>query len=210
MNTISYLKEIYGYGVPIFLKDIRIGQKSKLSIRKDLSRGVENGDICRESQGIYYFDAKKDFPTVISFIDIIDKKYIGEKILDSNVYVDVFGYYTGLSFLNQIGISQQVPAVIELVTNNTSCKRCITINGFKALLRKPKTMINNSNWKVLQFLDSFYLLNADDIKKHYKTIYEYKIKNINDKQINEYLCLYPKRTALLLTELEVLNRYEHK
>lgn len=210
MNTVSYLKDIYGCGVPIFLKDIRIGQKSKLSIRKDLSRGVENGQICRESQGVYYFDAKREFPTAISFVDIIDKKYIGIKILDSNDYFQIYGYYTGLSFLNKIGISQQVPAVIELVTNNTSCKRTICINGYKAVLRKPKAVINNTNWKVLQFLDMFYILDSNEVRENYKKIYEYMVKNIDVNLVDEYLRFYPKKTASLLLEIKLLNKYGNK
>ena len=55
MRTVDYLKEVYGYDVPIFLKNIRIGGKSKTSIRKELSRAVDKGEIERESNGIYYF-----------------------------------------------------------------------------------------------------------------------------------------------------------
>ena len=49
MNVVNYLKETYGYSVPIFLRDIRIGRKSKTAIRKELSRAVQKGEIVRKS-----------------------------------------------------------------------------------------------------------------------------------------------------------------
>ena len=49
MEIVQYLKDIYGYGTPIFLKDIRIGRKSKTAIRKELSRAVKDKKIIRNS-----------------------------------------------------------------------------------------------------------------------------------------------------------------
>ena len=76
MNIVSYLKDIYGYGTPIFLKDIRIGRKSKTAIRKELSRAVKEKEIIRRSQGVYYFKENKELARELSFEAIVEKKYI--------------------------------------------------------------------------------------------------------------------------------------
>ena len=55
MNIVSILKESYGYDVPIILKNIRIGGKTKEAIRKELSRAVKKGEIERYGDGVYYF-----------------------------------------------------------------------------------------------------------------------------------------------------------
>ena len=193
MNTISYLKEIYGYGVPIFLKDIRIGQKSKLSIRKDLSRGVEKGDIIRKGQGVYCFKAENEFNDSVTFEEIISKKFIKNDYGIPGLDLDIFGYYSGLSFLNLIGISQQVPAILEVVTNKTSCKRVFKIKNRSVIIRPSKIPVNRFNYKALQFFDLFYLLSDEEIKKHRVLLADYVRKNITRKDIELYLFLYPAK-----------------
>ena len=146
MNTIAYLKEIYGYATPIFLKDIRIGGKSKTAIRKDLSRAVEKGEICRQSQGVYWFKEDADIPLVVSFEDIIHKKYVWDDYGLPDFGLNIYGYYSGMTFLHYIGLTQQVPAVITVATNNTSCTRYYFSDGRRALLIKPRTRIDRFNY----------------------------------------------------------------
>lgn len=191
MNTISYLKEIYGYGVPIFLKDIRIGQKSKLSIRKDLSRGVEKGDIVRKGQGIYCLKPEGEDDDTVTFNQIITIKYLKNDYGIKGLDLDIYGYQTGLGFLHSLGLTQQVPAVPEIVTNNTSCKRIINIKGREAIIRKPIIPVNRFNYKTLQFIDCLYLLDLDEIKENYKTLYRYIQENISKGDLEKYLLLYP-------------------
>lgn len=198
MNTVSYLKEIYGYSVPIFLKDIRIGGKSKVSIRKDLSRAVEKGEIARDGQGVYYFDPKNGLPTSLSFTEILVHRFVRDELTLLGVVLDTYGYFTGEAFLNSIGISQQVPAVYEIVTNNTSCKREFKYGGYKAILRKSKIPINNQNYKILQFLDAFYYLNFDDVIKNKDILMKYILENFSGSQYIKYIELYPKKVSALL------------
>ena len=207
MNTIEYLKETYGYSTPIFLKDIRIGGKSKTSIRKDLSRAVEKGEIIRKSQGVYYFKNEDRMFGTITFQDIIQIKYIKNDHGIDNLNLDVYGYYSGLSFLNKIGISQQVPATLEIVTNKTSCKREITINGMKAIIRRGKIEINRYNYKALQFFDVFYLLDKDEVKENRKPLYDYIIKNLTKLDFERYIGLYPTRTLKLIVEGGLIDAF---
>lgn len=191
MNTISYLKEIYGYGVPILLKDIRIGQKSKLSIRKDLSRGVENGILIRKAQGIYCLKPEGEDEDTVTFNKIITVKYIKNDYGIEGLDLDIYGYQTGLGFLHSLGLTQQVPAVPEIVTNNTSCKRRITIKDREAIIRKPIIPVTRFNYKTLQFIDALYLLDDNEIKENYVKLYSYIRNNISKRDIENYLFIYP-------------------
>ena len=120
MNTIDYLKETFGYSVPILLKNIRIGGKSKTAIRKELSRAVEEGTIVRESNGVYSLREDTDIPDCVSFESVVELKFIKNDYGFPGLNLDIYGYYSGQTFLNMIGVSQQVPAVLEITTNNTS------------------------------------------------------------------------------------------
>lgn len=191
MNTIEYLKEIYGYATPIFLKDIRIGRKSKVAIRKELSRAVEKGEICRRSQGVYWFKDDSALPLELSFEDIIRKKYICDNYGFQGLDLDVYGYYTGVTFLHYIGLTQQVPAVIEIVTNNTSCMRYYFSSGYKALLYKPKTKIDRFNYKALQFFDAIKSLSVEEIRKNKALLCSYITKNLHKSDFENYIGLYP-------------------
>ena len=199
MTVVNYLKETYGYAVPIFLKNIRIGRKSKTAIRKELSRAVQNGEIVRKSNGVYCFKEENSYIDGVTFESIIEQKYIKDDFgfpgLD---IINTFGYYTGLTFQNIIGISTQVPAVVEIVTNNTSCKRVITINGRKAIINKPKVDVDYHNYKILQFLDLINSLTSDEINEHKNILYEYIRDNFTKKNLDDYIDLYPVKVYFLL------------
>ena len=209
MKVIEYLKEVYGYSVPIFLKDIRIGGKSKQAIRKELSRATNDGKIVRETQGVYYLPEETSFGThsVVSFETVIEKKFIKDDYGIPGLELNIYGYYSGQTFLNQIGISQQVPAVLEITTNNTSCKRIYSCNGYKAILRKCKITINRFNYKALQFFDMFYLLDKEEVKEHYDLLFDYVRKHLSKSDFEQYIGLYSTRIMKLIVEGGLINAF---
>ena len=208
MNVVNYLKETYGYAVPIFLKDIRIGRKSKVAIRKELSRAVQNGEIVRKSQGVYCFKNNDAYIDNVTFESIIDRKYVKDDFgFPGLEVVNTFGYYTGLTFKNQIGISTQVPAVIEVITNNTSCKRVVSIGKRKAIINRPKIDVDYNNYRILQFLDLICSLSLDEIKEHFDILYKYVRAHFTVKNLNDYLDLYPIKVQYLLIRGGLYNAF---
>ena len=207
MNTISYLKEIYGYSTPIFLKDIRIGRKSKTAIRKELSRAVENGDIVRKGQGIYCFKIENEFVDSITFEKIVEYKFIKDDFGITGLELNVYGYYTGHTFLNILGISQQVPATLEVATNNTSCKRRFKIKNRETILYKGKIIINRFNYRILQFLDCFYLLTEDDVQEHKQLLKNYIKNNLSKGDFEQYIGLYPSKIFKAIVEGGLLDAF---
>lgn len=201
MNIVSYLKDIYGYGTPIFLKDIRIGRKSKTAIRKELSRAVKEKKIIRRSQGVYYFKENKELARELPFEDIVEKKYIKDDFGIKGLEINTYGYYSGQTFLNMIGISQQVPAVLEITTNNTSCKRIYHSGKYRAILRKGKTIINYSNYKALQFFDMISdFLTVEEIRENKELLSNYIKRFLNKNDFTNNIQFYSNRVTKIIVE----------
>lgn len=201
MNIVSYLKDIYGYGTPIFLKDIRIGRKSKTAIRKELSRAVKEKEIIRRSQGVYYFKENKELARELSFEAIVEKKYIKDDFGIKGLEINTYGYYSGQTFLNQIGISQQVPAVLEITTNNTSCKRIYHSGKYRAILRKGRTTITYQNCKALQFFDMISdFLTVEEVRKNKDLLTNYIKRFLDKNDFTNNIQFYSNRVAKIIVE----------
>lgn len=200
MEIVQYLKDIYGYGTPIFLKDIRIGRKSKTAIRKELSRAVKENKIVRNSPGVYCFVEEGRFQNV-PFEDVIERKYVRDNHGFLGLDIFTYGYYSGITFAHMIGLTQQVPAVIEVTTNNTSCTRTISIGGRRALIRKGKTEINRLNYKALQFFDllSSYLT-KEEIRENKDKLIDYIKQNLCKKDFTDNIKYYSNRVMKIIVE----------
>ena len=208
MNTISYLKEVYGYATPIFLKDIRIGRKSKTAIRKDLSRAVERGEIVRKAQGVYCFKHESEFSDGVTFEEIVRQKYIRNNYGIPRLDLDIYGYVTGLSFLNQIGLTQQVPAVLEVVTNNTSCKREYRIKNRVVVVNKARTEINRTNWKALQFFDVINSVSDETIKKNKQLLLDYIKNNLTKMDFERNISFYPTKVIKRIVDEGLIHAFK--
>lgn len=211
MNIIGYLTDIYGYGTPIFIKDIRIGRKSKTAIREEFYRAYKKGELEREGPGVYSIPKKdEDFPPVVTFEDIVRKKYIYPVDTFKEIeFIFVEGYYSGLTFLNQIGMSQQVPAILEVTTNRTSSKKRYYTDGKQvAIIRKSRTKIDNTNCKILQFLDMFYFVSLEEVKENKQLLRDYIKKNEFRKgTFSAYIKLYGFQTLKKITEGGLLDAF---
>ena len=202
MNVVGYLKEIYGSGTPILLKDIRIGRKSKTAIRAELSRATKKGLICRETDGVYFFPKENSFFTGILFEDIVKKRYIkGKNVRPEFEDLDIYGYYSGITFLNRMGLTEQFPMALEITTNCTSSrKREVNILGQRVILRKGRIEINPQNAKSLQFLDMFRFLDEWEVKENKDKINRYVRETGIGKDVRKYLPLYGFETIKKITE----------
>ena len=197
MNLVSYLVDIYGYNTPIFIKDIRIGGKSKTAIRQEFYRASQRGELVNKGSGIYYIKGNNEFGNVITILDVLDKKYLYEEGCTEELKeLQVVGYYSGLTFLNQIGLSQQVPAILEITTNRTSSKKRMTkYLSTRVILRKSRVTINYLNYKILQFLDMFSFVTMREVVKNKKLLVNYVKKNgFTKQQFEQYIKYYSKNT----------------
>ena len=127
----TYLMENYGYNEPIFLNDLTIQGLSENAVRQAVKRLVANGFLERYDNGIYYIP-KRDGLLGKSYLDpslVIMRKYIQSKS-------EIYGYVTGESFANQLGLTTQMPAVIEVVTNREATNgRTITVGSERVRIK---------------------------------------------------------------------------
>lgn len=210
MNIVNYLADTYGYDTPIFLKDLRIGGKSKAAIKESLYRASKNGQIEKKKNGVYFLRSNKEFGSGIGFEDVFENKFIYKK--DANYdFKELFtiGYYSGQTFLNRIGISNQVPMVLEITTNNTSSKkRFYTCGRAVAIIRKARTEVTFQNYKILQLLDMFYFLTMDEVKDNRELIRRYiKKQQITKFAFSQYIGLYSDNTLKKLVEGEIIDAF---
>ena len=146
----TYLMENYGYNEPIFLNDLVIEGLSDNAVRQSVKRLVASGFLERYDNGIYYIP-KRGGLLGKSYLDpsmVIMRKYVQNKS-------EIYGYVTGISFANQLGLTAQMPAVIEVVTNREATNgRMITVGSQRVRIKKPAITVSDSNAELLQLLDT--------------------------------------------------------
>lgn len=146
----SYLIENFGYNEPIFLNDLSVEGLSENAVRQSVKRLVANGFLKRYDNGIYYIPKQEG---------LLGKGYLDPLLVVMRKYVknksETYGYVTGISFANQLGLTTQMPAVIEVVTNRESTNgRMITVGNLKVRIKKSTVTVSDSNAELLQLLDS--------------------------------------------------------
>lgn len=190
MNALfEYLKTNYKYDEPIFLCDLEITGLSNNNLRQQIKHLTDAGYLLNYTTGIYCF--KYEGETNIDTKKVIESKYIYRNNKR-------FGYYSGLTFLNQISISNQVPITKEIVSNNSQAiVKNIVIDNNKLIIRKPRVAIDNANAFILPYLEALTNLdNYDDndvktsniLLKRYATLH-----NITKEKANKYIYKFPTR-----------------
>ncbi len=145
----SYLLENYGYNEPIFLNDLKIEELSENAVRQSVKRLAENGFLERFDKGIYYIP-KQDGLLGKSYLDpvlVIMRKYVKNES-------ETYGYVTGMTFANQLGLTTQMPAIIEIITNREATNgRTVTVGNQKVRIKKAAITVSDNNADILQLLD---------------------------------------------------------
>lgn len=119
---------------------------------------------------------------------------------------NIDGFYGGNSFANQIGITTQVPRVVEIVSNNTnSSDREVRIGNRKFYVRKPVVEITKENVYVLQMLELLKNLDAYldySYEEARDKFAEYiSIHGIKRSDVDMYIRKYPLSTFKYYYEL---------
>ena len=146
----DYLIDNYGYNEPIFLNDLSVEGISENAVRQSVKRLVASGFLERYDSGIYYIPKSGG---------LLGKSYLDPSIVIMRKYVEnnsnKYGYITGLSFANQLGLTTQMPAVIEIVTNREATNgRTLMVGNQKVRVKKSAIPVSENNAELLQLLDS--------------------------------------------------------
>lgn len=203
MILIDYLLKKYGTNKPILTEELVVSEISYDNLRKQLSRYNSQGIIEKYSQGVYYIPKETILgKSTLSINDVIYRKYIS----DDN---EIYGFFSGLSFYNKLGITTQVPFVYEIVTNKEKSRvRKITLKNKKIILRKPYATINRNNYLEAQFLEFINNANINDINDNVDILKKYiKDNNLNKNIILDLITNYPSKTSKRLIESRLLYEF---
>jgi len=202
MSLLDYLKENFGVNEPILFNEIKFKNYSKPWLKKDLNKLCKFKQIIRFDKGIYYVPTKNDLG--LSTLDpykVIEKKYIKNN-------ESTFGYYSGRCFMNQMGLSTQVPSVIEIYTNNEkSKKRTVKVGWLKVIIRRSRTLINSQNVATLCLMELLNIINVAELnkKENIEIIKTYiKTNNITISNIKNYVDIFPSLVSKKIIEFNSL------
>ena len=201
MTLYETLLEQYGYNEPILTNEIQFNNYSKPWIYKELNRLCDNNQLKRFEKGIYYIPKQTPFgPSILNPSKVVERKYIKS---DN----ETFGYYSGYYLLNLLGISNQVPNVIEVYSNNESSKmRDVKVGTQNVRVRKSRVNITRENAAVLMFLELMNVIdvsNLDAEKK--KIIIDFIARfNVSRQDITRYSPAYPDKAMRAMIESEMI------
>ena len=201
MEFFEYLFDLYGYNEPIFYNEINFKNYSRPWLQKELTALCEQGKLMRFEKGIYYIPSV----TMLGVSHMDAKKVINKKYIDNGK--DVIGYYSGVTFLNMLGLSTQVPNVSEIYTNNENSRtREIVIGSQRVILRKAREKIGRDNVAVLSFLE---LMNFTDSKfyddEKIEIVKQYMEKTgVTIDSVLKYAPYFPDKAMRTLVESGVI------
>lgn len=148
----DYLIETYGCNEPIFISEVRVPGMNENALRQYFKRLVTSGDLMRFDTGIYYVPspARVLKQSCLDPMKVVCRKYISSA--DQN---QIYGYFSGAVFANQLGLTSQMPSVLDIVTEKESTKgRTVTVGSQRLRLKRPSVRITKENAGLQQFLSA--------------------------------------------------------
>ena len=159
METESRIKTLTP-NAPLLTEDL-------LSLYKDYSRpqafrflreAEEEGLLVNVCRGVYYVPKKTPFGQSVFDVDaLMERRYLSYE-------GETYGVYGGLTLQNAFSLTDQVPNVIEIVSNKEhSRKREVTIGKRRFVLRKSRMEINKDNVYAYMVLELFNSLGDEPL-----------------------------------------------
>ena len=199
----DYIREHYKEAEPIFFSDLEREDITKSALNQQLKKLCAEGLLQKYDTGVYFVPKKTLLKSTVGPNADMVARY---RFISRGDNID--GFYGGNSFANQIGITTQVPNVVEIVSNNTnSSDREVRIGNRRFYVRKPVVKITKENVYVLQMLELLKNLDAyldysyaDAREKFAEYI---AVHRITRKDIDLYIRKYPMSTFKYYYELEL-------
>ena len=205
MELVNRLQSRYDFNTPIFTDEIFevMNDYSRPRIYQLIAEAVENKLLLRFDNGVYYLPTR----TVLGYSKLNPQKVVEKRYISFGN--DVYGIYSGVQLLNAMGLSDQVPATVEVLTNNESMRyREVTVGYLKVILRKARIPISANNVNIFTLWELFNMLNPKIMKKgidYGKVIAFINERNISAKEILSYTNFFPARAAKNLINSGVLH-----
>ncbi|MCF2553930.1 DUF6088 family protein [Faecalicatena contorta] len=199
----DYIKKNYNEAEPIFFSDLEREDITKSALNQQLKKLCDKGLLMKYDTGVYYIPKMTLLNSVVGPDADMVARY---RFISKGDNID--GFYGGNSLANQIGITTQVPRVVEIVSNNTnSSDREVRIGNRRFYVKKPVVQITKKNVYVLQMLELLENLDAyldysyEEAKEKFA---EYiSVHGIKRSDVDCYIKKYPLSTFKYYYELEL-------
>ncbi len=193
---------LFGYDEPILTEDLltMYPDLSRQAVYKKIENAVTRGFLTRYDRGVYYIPQATRFGASHLAADkVVARRWLHGR--DGGVQ----GYVSGAALANQVGVSEQVPAVLEVVTNReaTRVREVRPFGGWrKILLRRPRREVTVENVDALRFLDLVTVEPVTAMKEHAIEALGCLAAKAGRAQICGCAADYPAKTAKSLIECE--------
>lgn len=201
MEFFDYLVDTYNYNEAIILSEISFKNYSRPWIAKAVHQLCNDGKLIRFEKGVYYIPTN----TLIGKSKLDPKKVITKKYINDGQ--NIIGYYAGITFMNMLGLSTQMPNRLEIYTNNEPARiREVPVGNQTVILRRSRANIDSQNVATMSFLELMNFTNASFYDEEKRKIITNFIaeKGITRKTISEYSPYFPDKAMRTLVESEVI------
>ena len=189
------LESKFKFNEPIFTDELlkAFPNKSRPQVFRYIEQAKFNDILTQYDTGVYYLPTTTILgKSIITSEEVMEKKYLK----NNN---DVFGVYCGLTLLNIFHVTTQVPATIEIVSNNESSKkRVIYVANRKYIVKRSRCKITSKNYAIYTILELFNSIKANEkiSKLTVNTVVEYfKKQNIEILELTKYIKYFPSKAV---------------
>lgn len=198
----EFIKDHYEEVEPIFFSDLLHDDITESTLNQQLKELCEKGLLQQYDEEVYFIPKKSKLNLTVGPNADMVARY---RFISKGNNVD--GFYSGNTFANQIGISTQVPQVIEIVSNNVSDDGEVLIGNRRFDIRKPVVPITKENVRVLQMLELLVKLDAYLDCSHEEAREKFReyisVYGITRNDVDLYIAKYPLSTFEGFCKLEL-------
>ena len=203
------LAERFGAGEPILTEDVlsAFPDDARSTVFYRLSAALAAGEVARFSRGVYYVPETVEVLGRRTSLPLDPEKVISRKYLVRDGIP--IGFVSGLALENRSGVSNQVPAVLEITTNaeTNRRRRVAPFGGYREIvLKRPRVPVTQDNVRTLEAIDLVENVDVPSLNADELAAFRAKVGAADRATMVGCLASYPKRTVLkCLNEMEAIN-----
>ena len=197
-DILGVLKERYGTDAPILTSDIEdaFPNMPRRTLFYRVDRLVDSGALERYENGVYYIPSSTlAGKSALDPAKVVERKYLKNEN-------GVCGYWSGAALDNGIGLSTQVPARLEVVTNNTgTAQRTIKVGGWlECVVKKAPLPVDNDNVRACQVLDVLGRKKPAELDNEQRMAFARLADGVPAAKLYEMSLAFPQKTTRRITE----------
>lgn len=201
-QLVNILADRFPPDVPILMEDIlgAFPDVARQTLYRRINRALDAGELARFDRGVYYLPRQTRFGQS----HLLPEQVVHRKWIERDG--EVVGYVSGAGLANAVGITTQVPAVLEVTTNceSTRVRDVPPFGGWKAIrLRRPRTPVTARNVQALRFLDLITEEQLAGMDDRARAALRSLAQRAGRAMIYECAAHYPAKTAKNLVECEL-------